>query len=59
MGSCLPPPPRERAARLLALALKAREDGDAERSEHIVAAALQCEEKAKALEAAAAQPKEK
>ena len=49
---------RERAARLLALALKAREDGDAELSEHIAAAALQCEEKAKALEAAAAKPKE-
>ena len=43
----------------MALALKAREDGDAQLSEHIVAAALQCEEKAKALEVAAAQPKEK
>jgi len=42
----------------LALALKAREDGDTQLSEHIVAAALQCEEKAKALEAAAAKPKE-
>jgi len=49
---------RERATRMLALASKAREDGDAELSEHIVAAALQCEEKAKALEAAAANPKE-
>ena len=44
---------------MLALASKAREDGDAELSEHILAAALQCEEKAKALEVAAAQPKEK
>jgi hypothetical protein len=48
---------RERVTRLLALALKAREEGDGELSEHIVAAALQCEEKANALEAAA-KPKE-
>jgi hypothetical protein len=49
---------RERAERLLALALKAREDGDAQLSEHIVAAALQCEEKAKALEVTTAKLKE-
>ena len=48
----------ESVTRLLALALKARENGDAELSELIVALALQCEEKANALEAAAAKPKE-
>jgi hypothetical protein len=40
----------------LGLAWKAREEGDADLSEHIVAAALKCEEKANALEAAAAAP---
>jgi len=45
--------------RLLALALKARGDGDAELSELIVALALQCEEKANALAAPAAEPEEK
>jgi hypothetical protein len=49
---------RESVTRLLALALKAREDGDAEHSEIIVAFALRYEEKAKALEAAAAKPEE-
>jgi hypothetical protein len=48
----------EMVARLLALALKARDDGDTELSEHLVAAAIQCEERANGLEAAARSKKE-
>ena len=50
---------RKSMTRLLALALKARGDGDAELSELIVALALQCEEKANALAAPTAEPEEK
>ena len=48
---------REMAARLLALALTASENGDVELLEQFVAAALECEDKASSLEAAASVPK--
>jgi hypothetical protein len=49
---------RANAARMLALALKTQAEGQIELSEQLVAAALDCEEKANILEAAAAKPKE-
>jgi hypothetical protein len=48
---------REMATRLLALALTASENGDVELLEQFVAAALECEDKASSLEAAASVPK--
>ena len=43
---------RDRATRLVALALRAREGGDGELSEQFAAAALACEEEATALNSA-------
>jgi len=47
---------RDRATRLVVLALRAREGGDGELSEQFVTAALECDQEATALEVGATKP---